>query len=191
MKAVLITLIVILAGCSAGDTVPTTVEPSVVLEEIDVTEVPEVTETTEGTEPTEPTEATEAPIVEASTTAQVTIGEIYWSDGDSGRLAGVAFRLRNVDAPETGGVGAAIGGAKCDQEREMGFLAKEFIVTLTSSAAIVITNDYGPDRFNRSVVDLQADGIDVASAGIEAGVLKAWPHDADGNSLAAKPNWCV
>ena len=136
-------------------------------------------------------ESTEAPIVETSTTAQASIGEIYWSDGDSGRLAGVAFRLRDVDAPETGGVGAAIGGAKCEQERELGFLAKEFIVTLTSSAAIVITNDYGPDRFDRSVVDLQADGIDVASAGLEAGVLKAWPHDADGNSLSAKPDWCV
>ena len=54
----------------------------------------------------------------------------------------------------------------------------------------MITNDYGPDRFDRSVVDLQADNIDVASAGMEAGVLKAWPHDVDGNSLASKPDWC-
>ena len=184
MKSVLISLIVILAGCSAGDSVSTNTETPVVLEVIDVAEV------TETTEMTDPTEATEAPIVETSTTAQVSIGEITWSDGDSGRLAGVPFRLRDIDAPETGGVGAAIGEAKCEQEREMGFLAKDFIVTLTSSAAIVITNNYGPDRFDRSVVDLQADGIDVASAGMEAGVLRAWPHDADGNSLAAKPNWC-
>jgi len=39
-------------------------------------------------------------------------------------------------------------------------------------------------------VDLSADGIDVAAAGIEAGLLKPWPHDANGNSLSAKPNWC-
>jgi len=103
----------------------------------------------------------------------------------------VRFRLRDVDAPETGGVGAAIGGAKCERERELGFFAKEFIVALTSSAAIIVTEDYGPDRFDRSVVDLSADGVDVASAGLEAGYLRAWPHDANGNSLSEKPDWCL
>ena len=64
-------------------------------------------------------------------------------------------------------------------------------MALTSNAAIVVTEDYGPDRFDRSVVDLSADGVDVASAGLEAGYLRAWPHDVDGNSLSAKPDWCV
>lgn len=122
--------------------------------------------------------------------ASISISQIYWSDGDSGRLDGRAFRLRNVDAPETGGVGAAIGGAECDFEREQGFLAKEFIVTLTGYAAIFITSNYGPDRYDRDVVDMSADGIDVATAGIEAGHLRPWPHDSDGNSLADKPTWC-
>ena len=134
-------------------------------------------------------ETTEAPVLVDTTAA--TIGLIDWSDADSGRLDGVRFRLRDVDAPETGGVGAAIGGAKCERERELGFLAKEFIVALTSSAAIIVTEDYGPDRFDRSVVDLSADGVDVASAGLEAGYLRAWPHDVDGNSLSAKPDWCM
>ena len=174
----------ILAGCSAGDSVYDRYRNRQWCRKRSLT-------TVETLELPEPIEVSEAPAVETSTTAQVSIGAIYWSDGDSGRLDGVAFRLRDVDAPETGGVGAAIGGAKCEQERELGFLAKDFIVTLTSSAAIVITNDYGPDRFDRSVVDLQADGIDVASAGLEAGVLRAWPHDAGGTSLSAKPDWCA
>lgn len=105
-------------------------------------------------------------------------------------MDGVPFRLHDIDAPETGGVGAAIGGAKSEQERELGFLAKEFMVALTANAAIVVTTNYGPDRFDRDVVDLSADGIDVASAGIEAGHLKPWPHDVNGNSLSAKPLWC-
>lgn len=118
------------------------------------------------------------------------IGKMYWSDGDSGRLDGVPFRLKNVDAPETGGVGAAIGGAKCEHERELGYLAKEFMVTLTANAALTITHNYGPDRYDRNVVDLNADGVDVAVAGIEAGYLKPWPHDSSGKSLSVKPFWC-
>jgi len=102
------------------------------------------------------------------------IKEIYWSDGDSGRLDGVAFRLKDVDAPETQSVGSAFGGAKCELERERGALAKEFIVALTGNAFIQITANYGPDRYDRLVVDLNADGIDVAKAGIEAGHLQAW-----------------
>lgn len=118
------------------------------------------------------------------------ISKIYWSDGDSGRLDGVPFRLKDVDAPETGGVGAAIGGAKCEKERELGYLAKEFVVTLTANAALTINRSYGPDRYNRIVVDLNADGIDVAEAGIEAGHLEPWAHDSNGKSFSAKPNWC-
>ena len=159
-------LIATMSGCSTGGSVPDT---------DDLADAP----------------AMEIPMTGSPTVEPATIGTIYWSDGDSGRLDGMPFRLRDVDAPETGGVGAAIGGAECELERELGFLAKEFIVSLTSNAAIVITNNYGPDRFDRSVVDLQADGTDVASAGLEAGILRAWPHDDNGNSLADKPDWCV
>lgn len=118
-----------------------------------------------------------------------TINNIYWSDGDSGRIDGVDFRLSNVDAPETGGVGAAIGGAKCELERERGFAAKEFIFELTQGAELKVTARHGVDRFDRQVVALSANGVDVASAGIEAGVLKVWPHDGQ-RQLAKKPEWC-
>ncbi len=113
---------------------------------------------------------------------------IYWSDGDSGRFNGQRLRLANVDAPETGSMKQS-GGAKCEQERAMGFEAKAYIVTLTRDADIEITHSYGTDRYDRLVVDLSADGIDVGASGIAAGYLRAWPHE-NGRALVAKPDWC-
>mgnify|MGYP006292250181 FL=1 len=114
---------------------------------------------------------------------------IYWSDGDSGQLGGVPFRLANVHAPETGGVGAAIGGADCETERALGYESKAFMVERTRTSALVITRDYGPDRLGRQVVDLPADGIDLSRAGLEAGYLRPWPHDGK-TALSDKPDWC-
>lgn len=113
---------------------------------------------------------------------------IYWSDGDSGRIDGVKFRLANVDAPETGGVGAR-GGAKCEFERELGFNSKAFMVELTRDAELVITSNSGPDRYEREVITLSANGQDVGEAGIAAGHLGPWPHRGR-RALAKKPNWC-
>jgi len=129
-------------------------------------------------------ESTEPP------TTIITVGMITWSDGDSGRLDDMPFRLKDVDAPETGATTSQIGAAECVQERNLGLLAEEFIVALTANAAIAITRSYGADRFGREVVDLSADGIDVGNAGIEAGHLRPWPHDSSGNALSEKPDWC-
>lgn len=119
------------------------------------------------------------------------ITSIYWSDGDSGRLNGdLKFRLNDVDAPETGGVGAAIGGAKCELERERAYASKEWIVTFTKNAALEITESYGDDRYDRLVIDLSADGQDVGQAGIDAGHLAPWPHDGR-KALAKRPVWCL
>ena len=114
---------------------------------------------------------------------------IYWSDGDSGRIDGVKFRLSNVDAPQTGGVGA-IGGAKCEFERELGFDAKAFMVELTRDAELVITSNSGPDRYERNVITLSANGQDVGEAGIAAGHLGPWPHRGR-RALTKKPDWCA
>lgn len=113
---------------------------------------------------------------------------IYWSDGDSGRIDGMKFRLADIDAPETGGIGSR-GGAKCELERERGFEAKAFIVELTRNAELEITARYGPDRYDREVIDLSANGRDVGEAGIAAGHLGAWPHKGR-KALADKPDWC-
>lgn len=118
------------------------------------------------------------------------IAKIYWSDADSGKLNGkVDFRLANVDAPETGGVGAAIGGAKCERERDRGFDAKEWAVTFTRGVELSIAKEYGLDKYNRLVLDLSAAGVDVGGAGVEAGHLKPWPHK-HGRAMVKKPDWC-
>jgi endonuclease YncB( thermonuclease family) len=118
------------------------------------------------------------------------VTSIYWSDGDSGRIDGTDFRLADVDAPETGGVGAAIGGAECEREREQGFEAKEFMVELTRNADLVVTEKKAPDRYGRIVLSLSADGRDVATAGLDAGVLRPWPHRGS-RALTDKPDWCA
>lgn len=118
-----------------------------------------------------------------------TSGDIYWSDGDSGRIDGMKFRLADVDAPETGGVGAR-GGAKCESERGLGFEAKAYMVELTRDAELVITGSSGPDRYQREVITLSANGEDVGEAGIAAGHLGPWPHKGR-RALTKKPDWCA
>lgn len=114
---------------------------------------------------------------------------IYWSDGDSGRLGKLKFRLANIDAPETGSMKQR-GGAKCEAERKIGFEAKEFIVEFTRGKKITITRDYGEDRYDRLVVDLSADGVDVAQEAVAAGHLRPWPHKK-GRAQTPKPDWCA
>lgn len=114
--------------------------------------------------------------------------KIYWSDGDSGRLNGKPFRLANIDAPEKGGVGA-IGGAKCEAERELAFETKEFVVELTRNAKVEISKSYGVDRYDREVVDLSVDGRDLAEIGLDKGHYRPWPHKGQ-RALVKKPDWC-
>lgn len=113
---------------------------------------------------------------------------IYWSDGDSGRIDGMKFRLADVDAPETGGVGAR-GGAKCEYERELGFEAKAFMVDLTRDVDLTITGSNGPDRYEREVITLSVNGEDIGALGIAAGHLGPWPHKGR-RALSPKPDWC-
>lgn len=117
-----------------------------------------------------------------------TAAYVYWSDGDSGRIGHYEFRLANVDAPETGGVGSR-SGAKCEAERELGYEAKAFMVELTKAKAVVVSRSYGEDRYGRNVVDLSVDGVDVATKGLSAGHLRPWPHKK-GKAQSRKPNWC-
>ena len=124
---------------------------------------------------------------ETSSTSK-TYTTIYWSDGDSGRLGKLKFRLANIDAPETGSMKQR-GGAKCESERELGYEAKAFIVGFTKDKMIRIARDYGEDRYGRLVVDLKADGADVAKAGVDAGHLRDWIHKK-GRALSPKPDWC-
>ena len=118
-----------------------------------------------------------------------TYTSIYWSDGDSGRLGDLKFRLANIDAPETRSVKQR-GGAKCEAEREIGYDAKAFLAAFTKGKTLKIVRDYGEDRYGRLVIDLTADEEDVATAGIDAGDLCAWPRKK-GRAQSPKPDWCA
>ena len=121
--------------------------------------------------------------------AAASYNSIYWSDGDSGRLGKLKFRLANIDAPETGSMKQR-GGAKCEYERELGYEAKAYIVGFTKDKTIRIVRDYGEDRYGRLVVDLEANGEDVGRAGVAAGHLRDWLH-IKGRSQSPKPDWCA
>ena len=104
-------------------------------------------------------------------------------------MGALKFRLANIDAPETRSL-KQNGGAKCEAERIIGYAAKAFVVEFTKGKEIKIARDYSQDRYKRLVVDLTADGVDVAAAGIEAGHLRPWPHKKN-RAQMPKPDWCA
>jgi endonuclease YncB( thermonuclease family) len=116
------------------------------------------------------------------------VTSLDWSDGDSGRADGVAFRLADVDAPETGGVGSR-GGAKCERERELGYAARAFIATMTKGKTVTIMFNGEVDDFSRRVATIAADGTDVGSAGIAAGHLRPYVFNGK-RATMPKPQWC-
>ena len=117
------------------------------------------------------------------------VSSLYWSDGDSGNVNGVPFRLADVDAPETGGVGAAVGAAKCEKERELGYKAKEFIVNATKTGKVTITSTEERDDFDRTVMTLAIDGKDIGQLGVGAGFLRPYVFDGQ-RATMPKPDWC-
>ena len=122
------------------------------------------------------------------------ISSIYWSDGDSGRITftsgeTIPFRINDRDAPETGGVGAAIGGAKCEKERELGFASKGWVVEYTRGKELKITKDHGADRYDRKIIDLSVNEKDLGDTGIQLGHYRSWRHDGK-KALEPRPDWC-
>lgn len=125
----------------------------------------------------------------SSCTAQASSDVIYWSDADSGRIGGKAFRIANKDAPETGGVGA-FGGAKCQAEIKLGYAAKAYAIQTTLGKDVKIEREYGYDRYDRLVIDLSVSGEDYGEIMTDAGHMKDWPHRAS-RALVSKPVWCA
>ena len=64
------------------------------------------------------------------------------------------------------------------------------MVGFTKDKAIRIVRDYGEDRYGRLVVDLEADGADVGTAGVKFGHLRDWLH-IKGRAQSPKPDWCA
>lgn len=115
-----------------------------------------------------------------------------WDDGDSGDFSdGTEFRLSSVDAPEVGGIGAAIGAAECEAERSAGLEAKAFMEALTSDQAVRFEPLPGvQDRYGRYIGSLFVGDVDVIAEGLAKGHLRAWPHDGT-TELAPPPDWCA
>lgn len=124
------------------------------------------------------------------------IKSIYWSDGDSGRITKpdgtvVKFRLDDWDAPETGAVGAAVGPAQCELERERGFAAKAFMVERTRAGATYTHNnerDGVPSR-DALLVTIYVDGANIQDEAVKLGHLQQWLHDGS-KALEDRPRWC-
>ena len=114
---------------------------------------------------------------------------VEWVDGESGRMNGRPFRLHDVDAPAANGVGAGVRAAACERESELGFEARAFMAELTRGKPVVMTASYGTDARGRQILDLSVDGEDIATAGLEAGMLKVWREDMRGET-GARPDWC-
>lgn len=107
--------------------------------------------------------------------------QIHWDDGDSGRRAtGSSFRLHNFDAPETW-------RAECPEERAAGYRSKAIAETITKGRRVRETRYWYKDRFGRRVVDLSADGHDLASELEKAGAGRIYDHDGG----EAPPDWCA
>ncbi len=116
------------------------------------------------------------------------ISNIDWSDGDSGYIDGVRFRLADVDAPETSNVDNT-NGALCALEQQRGFDAKSYIQKLTRGGKVEVVEIRGEDRYGRVVLSLSVNGLDLSDLGIASGHLKVWPH-FNGVAESAKPDWC-
>lgn len=116
------------------------------------------------------------------------VASIKWDDGDSGTANGVKFRLADVDAPETGGVGS-VGGAKCEEERVFGYKAKAFIETTTRLRRLEITFNGEIDQWNRQMATVTVDGQDVGELGIAAGHMRPYVFDGK-KATMPKPKWC-
>ena len=125
------------------------------------------------------------------------VAEVEWDDGDSGKIRfegypfDLDFRLKDWDAPETGGVGSAVGAAKCETERSLGKAAEEFVERKTASKTVTITAAHGRDRTprKRHLLDLAVDGEDLATLGAASGHLRSWRHEGS-KEKEDRPNWC-
>lgn len=125
----------------------------------------------------------------AAPSSAQSVQNIYWHDGDSGRIDGVDFRLADVDAPETGGVGS-VNGAKCEAERVQGFKAKEWVLNATKGKALTVTSrDPARDQWDRKVLKLSVDGKDLGDLAVAAGFLKPYVFE-NGRQTQKKPTWC-
>ncbi|MEZ6030322.1 MAG: thermonuclease family protein [Hyphomonadaceae bacterium] len=106
---------------------------------------------------------------------------VSWVDGDSGRVDGQEFRLHGVDAPE-----GSPDRALCARERVLSGDARNAARSVTEGKTVRVSRRYGADSYGRELVDLSANGKDVANQLVAAGHLKRWNFEGG----ESKPDWC-
>lgn len=76
----------------------------------------------------------------------------------------VSIRIRGIDTPESY-------RPKCDEERELGLKAKQFVVDLIGSRSIIRVSDYEWGKFGGRIVGrVSVKGKDIATELINAGL---------------------
>jgi len=115
------------------------------------------------------------------------IQRLYWSDGDSGKINNIPFRISNADAAETGRIGLK-GGAKCYEETVIGKAHRDFVRDLPRRK-FQITSFKGFDRSGRALIDLSYEGQDYVALMRELHFMQDWKHNVT-KALEKKPNWC-
>jgi len=116
------------------------------------------------------------------------ITKIYWSDGDSGKANGVCFRLSEIEAPSIGEVGTR-GGAACQEERELGYGAKKFVLRHTKDKKLTVSGEYGIDSYDRQLIHISVEETDLNQIAIRQGPHKSWPLKSNGR-LSTRPKFC-
>lgn len=87
-------------------------------------------------------------------------------DGDTIELEGERIRLAGIDTPEIFAPG-------CDAERMLGARASAELAALLQGQRIEVER-LGVDRYGRTLANLAADGRDIGTALIAAGLAVEW-----------------
>lgn len=94
-------------------------------------------------------------------------------DGDTIRLGQEIIRLAYVDAPELHG--------KCDAERYLALLAKDFTARFISSGEVLVTR-HGKEKYGRTLAAISVNDADLGQALVSARLAVIWE--------GRRHNWC-
>lgn len=124
-------------------------------------------------------------IIPLSTQAGTTVEPVQIYDGDSFKVTindwpevigkNIDIRLKGADAPDF--------SAKCDKERELAQQASDFAWNFIIGAQKVELVEIERDHYFRLLARIQADGKDLSTALIDAGLAKPY----DGGPILS---WC-
>ena len=101
---------------------------------------------------------------------------LIFTDGDTIVCNDEKIRILGLDAPE-------VNSAKCDAEYRLGVVAKRRLQELIGTANLEIRRS-GKDRYDRTLAQVVADGIDVSEPMISEGLARPC------KSAGCRKSWC-